>query len=147
MAALMLVIPHLLNELPATGRWPQTDAQANSQNLKPLVDPERVKGLATEESLIYLYPPPFVTVRERCNKGDDFWTWPMADPKGIDFDLAIDIGDFGIGSDAPILLDYRHDLANPRVIRLRWVRDGDPSSNRWVAMAPDFQSFVESLGL
>jgi hypothetical protein len=68
----------------------------------------------------------------------------MADPGGIDFDLALDIADFGLGSDAPILLDYREDTTNPRVIRLRW-QQGTP--NQWVIMAPDFRSFVEALGL
>ena len=57
----------------------------------------------------------------------------------------LDIGDFGLGSDAPILLDYRGDVANPRVIRLRWAGGG--KGNEWVVMAPDFSSFVAALGL
>ena len=69
----------------------------------------------------------------------------MADPAGIDFDLALDIGDFGLGSDAPILLDYCEDAARPRVLRLEWSHDG--SDNRWVVMASDFASIVEALGL
>jgi hypothetical protein len=69
----------------------------------------------------------------------------MAAPEGIDFDLALDIGDFGLGSDAPILLDYRVDAENPRVIRLRWSPGGE--DNRWVVMASTFDSFVEALGL
>ena len=103
-----------------------------------------MRRLAAEERTIYLLPPPFPTIRERCREGP-FWTSPDADPDGIDFDLALDIGDFGLGSDAPILLDYRQDIANPRVIRLRWSSDG--GANRWVVMAPDFASFVEALGL
>ena len=74
-----------------------------------------------------------------------FWRSDMAAPHGIDFDLALDIGDFGLGSDAPILLDYREDAAEPRVIRLRWVGSG--KCNEWVVMAPTFGNFVEALGL
>jgi len=139
-----LAVPGLLETLIASGRWPRNGQEANAQNLKSLVSPQRVRSLAAEESTIYLLPPPFRTVREASIQ-NNFWNWPTSDPGGIDFDLAIDIGDFGPGSDAPILLDYRVDLANPRVIRLRWSDHGD--SNRWVVMAPDLTSFVGALGL
>jgi hypothetical protein len=33
--------------------------------------------------------------------------------------LSVDIADFGMGSDSPILLDYRPDVSNPAVIRLK----------------------------
>jgi hypothetical protein len=139
----MLVLPPLLEELIATGRWPRNSTESLAQNLKSRVAPERVKALAPEEDWLYLFPPPFQTVREK-SKNNPYWMSPMSAPDGIDFDLALDIGDFGLGSDAPILLDYREDEKNPRVIRLRW-RAGEP--NRWVVMAPDFESFVEALGL
>ena len=144
MRAEMLPIPPLLEELLTAGRWPRDAAEERAQNLKPRVPPERVRHLAAEEHGIYLFAPPFNTVREKSAQ-EEFWSWAMCDPGGIDFDLALDIGDFGIGSDTPILLDYREDKTNPRVIRLRWPRDGSP--NRWVVMAPDFRTFVEVLGL
>ena len=140
----MLAIPRLLETMLSSGRWPRSKADASAQNNKPLVAPELVRRLAAEERTIYLLPPPFPTIRERCREGP-FWTSPDADPDGIDFDLALDIGDFGLGSDAPILLDYRQDINNPRVIRLRWSSGG--GANRWVIMAPDFASFVAALGL
>jgi hypothetical protein len=140
----VLTVPRLLEDLLASGRWPRDAREAMAQNLKPRVTSERVQKLAPEESTIYLLPPPFQTIREE-SKGSPFWTWTMAAPDGIDFDLAIDIGDFGIGSDAPILLDYREDAVNPRVIRLLWSASG--KENKWVVMAPDFRTFVEVLGL
>jgi hypothetical protein len=140
----MLAVPRLLEDLLAAGRWPRNAAEAIAQNLKSLVAPERVRSLAPEESMIYLLPPPFLTVRKR-SKHEPYWTSPLADPGGIDFDLALVIADFGLGSDAPILLDYREDAADPRVIRLRWPGSGSP--NQWVVMAPDFQTFVEALRL
>jgi len=140
----MLVIPPLLEELVASRRWPGDPNEAQAQNLKPLVPPERVRRLAAEENNIYLFAPPFYTVRQRSSD-NDFWNWPEAAPSEIDFDLAIDIGDFGLGSDAPILLDYREDAASPRVLRLRWSSDGGP--NHWVIAAPDFGTMVEILGL
>ncbi len=140
----MLAVPRLLDELLVAGRWPRDEKEANAQNIKALASPERVMALAPEEQWLYLLPPPFYTVRQR-SAGNQFWTWETTAPHGIDFDLALDIGDFGLGSDAPILLDYRENAANPRVIRLRWSPYG--KTNEWVIMAPDFASFVASLGL
>jgi hypothetical protein len=139
----MLTVPHLLGELLAKGRWPRDAAEATAQNLRPLVTTDRVQRLAPEEDRIYLLPPPFNSVREK-SEHNHYWKSPMADPGGIDFDLALDIADFGLGSDAPILLDYRANADNPRVIRLRWQAG---MRNQWVLMSPDFQSFVDALGL
>ena len=141
---MLIELPLLLNEMLAAGRWPRTPEEAESQNRRPWVSTENIRRLAPDETLIYFFPPPFFTVRERSRE-NDFWNWPQTDPNGIDFDLAIDIGDFGLGSDAPILLDYRADPTNPRVIRLQWSRTGE--NNRWVQMAHDFKTFVEALGL
>lgn len=49
-----------------------------------------------------------------------------------------------MGSDAPIVLDYRLDAVNPRVLRLLWTIG---AGNRWVVMVPDFATFFAALGL
>jgi hypothetical protein len=108
----MLVVPPLLEEMLATG-WPRNVAEAGAQKR---VAKERVRRLVPEESTIYLLPPPFLTVRER-SKSNPQWMRPEGAPDGIDFDLALDIADFGLGSDAPILLDYRQN-PNPRAFRV-----------------------------
>lgn len=138
----MLAVPQLLKDLLVCGRWPRNTEEMSRFR----VAPERIAKLAPEETFLCLLPPPFQTVRER-SKTNPFWTWPMADPGGIDFDLALDIGDFGLGSDAPILLDYRDDPMNPRVLRLWWSPVGKGDNNKWVVMAPDFGTFVNVLGL
>lgn len=140
----LLRLPPLLDEMLQTGRWPSSPQEANQQNLKALAAPDNVRRLAPDETIIFLNPPPFHTVRELANT-NDFWNWPESDPSGIVFDLAIAIGDFGIGSDSPILLDYRADADNPRVIRLNWSDTG--KDNLWVHMADDFDTFVQTLGL
>ena len=58
---------------------------------------------------------------------------PLAEPEGIGPDLARIVGDFGPGSDAPIVLDYRFDAVQPQVLRLRWSRS---EGNRWIVAAP-----------
>jgi hypothetical protein len=140
----MVAVPRLLDELVAAGRWPRDSKESLAQNLKPLATPDRIRALAPEEDWLYLLPPPFYTVRQK-SAGNPFWLSDMAAPRGIDFDLALDICDFGLGSDAPILLDYREDAANSRVIRLRWAGGG--KANEWVVMAAAFGSLVAALGL
>lgn len=138
-----LALPPLLNELIAAGRWPRTPAEALRQNLAPLVSVARIQELAPEESDLYLKAPPFMTVRAVLADGS-FWNDRTADLGHIDVDRTILIGDFGLGSDAPIVLDYRLDVVSPRVLRLR-----RPSwdQGHWVIMAPDFATFVAALGL
>ena len=99
--------------------------------------------MARGESQLFLYPPPFSTAKVR-NGDDESWFWqkwapPLADPA-----RCLIIGDFGAGSDAPILLDYSGPDPEPRVIRLHY---GDNDQRRWVLMTPDIETFVTGLGL
>ncbi len=60
-------------------------------------------------------------------------------------ELAIEIADFGIGSDTPILLYYDKSKTEPAVINLDW--QNSPNSNSWVVMADSFSAFVDLLGI
>ena len=140
-----LLVPELLLKVLDGGRWPRTSNEASKQNLHSMVSKERLQKLAPEESHLYLYPPPFHTVSQiMTGPGADFYSRFGAVTDLIP-QMVIEIGDFGLGSDAPILLDYRDNLSVPRVIRLLWPGDGVP--NRWVIMAPDFHAFIKVLGL
>ena len=140
----MLEIPSLITQLIDSGRWPLTAQDAVAQNLNSLASPERIATLAPEEDRLYLYPPPFATVRDAV-KTNGYWNHRHLAPHEINFELSIVIGDFGLGSDAPILLDYRASPTDPRVIRLKWSDDGE--SNCWVGMAVDISRLVDVLGL
>jgi hypothetical protein len=140
-------IPDELNALIATGVWPTNEREANRQNLHSLVSAERIQVFAPDEHTIFLYPPPFSTVGECCRGSERiFWNSPIAAPSEISFDHALVIGDFGLGSDAPILLNYEKSRAHPSVLRLRWDRSGG-RDNHWVEIAPTFAQFIELLGL
>jgi len=142
----MLQVPALLEELMAAGRWPRTAEEQLAQNVGPLISPDRVRRLAPDESRIYLCVPPFAPIGRRKDP-KDFFNWPSSDPSGIDYDRAIMIGDFGIGADSPIVLDYRDNPANPRVLRLRYGFDAPTLVGKWTVLAPNFASFAEALGL
>lgn len=145
--------PSLIDALVASGRWPATPQAALRQNIEPLVSPERIAAVAPGEDWLYLYPPPFQSVASdvaahRAN-GWTFWAEHGAIDE-LDPDRALLIGDFGPGSDAPILLDYRQG-DDPGVLKLAWPppADGDsgPGSTEWVAIADSFDDFVARLGL
>lgn len=141
----MLQIPPLLIDLVAAGRWPSNPDEERAQNLRSLVPTERIQRFAPEYDRIYLLAPPLPTIRQRVDNGDDFWNCPQAAPSEIDFDLVLDIGDFGLGSDSPILLDFSMNASNPRVIRLIW--SSSKLENHWQMVTPDFPGFVKLLGL
>ena len=60
-------------------------------------------------------------------------------------DLSIFLGDFGLGSDSPILLDYAKNALSPAVIRLKW-NYGEGQRNEWLLCADSFDAFSDLLG-
>ena len=113
-----LPLPKRLLALVDSGLWPRTPAEAMRQNIRSLVSKERVQVFAPEQDRMYLLSPPFSTVGTRMTHGDKFWV-RFGALEQISPELSVLIGDFGLGSDSPILLDYRLDVSNPAVIRLR----------------------------
>jgi hypothetical protein len=102
-------------------------------------------ALAPQESLICLQPPPFHTIAAEiaeCKTGDFWERFCRLDQ--IVPEKALIIGDFGLGSDAAIILDFARDGLNPPVLWLRW---GPERRNEWVQGARDFDEFAELLGL
>jgi hypothetical protein len=137
-------LPLRIGQLIESGFWPRDAKIAMQQNLKSLVTTEALHRFAPEEYKLYLIPPPFLTVRQLVNHGEDFWYREEAHPNGISFDHAVVIGDFGLGSDAPIILDYRENIEVPLVKRLKWGNSFP--ENRWIMAAPDFDTMCVMLG-
>jgi hypothetical protein len=113
-----------------------------------LVDAARVRRFAPEESKIYLERPPFHTVADELASAspvavEAFWKRHAALHQIVP-ELALIIGDFGLGSDAPIILNFAIDQTDPPVFRLRWGPDG---RTQWVQGASSVAEFVNVLGL
>jgi hypothetical protein len=104
-----------------------------------------VRRFAPDETLICPAPPPFGTIaaERAAGRAGDFWerfgALHQIVPK-----KAVVIGDFGLGSDAPIVLAYDRDTADPPVLRLRW---SEGPRTEWVEGARNFDDFAELLGL
>jgi hypothetical protein len=135
-----LTIPKALTSLIESGFWPRNSAEANRQHQRCLVPEAAIRFFAPEEEKIYFYPPPFSTVRQHQSK-TSFWSDPRAAIHEIKPDLTLMIGDFGIGSDAGLLLDYSQTATDPRVLRLKWAQEG----NHWVEVAATFDQFANML--
>src|SRR5260370_24350539 len=97
-----------LTHLLATGVWPSADGPSmTAQQLNPSMSADRVRRFAAEESLICLQPPPFPTIAlERAVSGaGDFWERFGALDQIVS-EKALIIGDFGLGSDSPVILNF-----------------------------------------
>jgi len=102
------------------------------------------------ESEIWLDPPPFHTV-ERDNLE---WFEQFREPGQIDFAKAVIIGDFGPGSDAPIVIDFSNQPAQVKALQITAYpnqRAGRaPCANfegHWVTLASSLEEFVRTLSL
>ena len=142
-------LPTGLARLIAARVWPsRTGPSMTEQQFKPLVPAERVQRFAPDETLICLAPPPFGTIAAERDAGGSGDFWPRFGAlHQIEPEKAIVIGDFGLGSDSPIVLDYSRNAADPRVLRLRWTGNGPDVMTEWVEGARSFDHFVELLGL
>src|SRR5262249_39518460 len=116
-----LTVPQRILELVEAGIWPIASSEANKQHLEPFVSPQRIKQFAPEEDQIFLYPPSsFRTVAREVSVGNSgFWS-KFGALHEIAPERALIIGDFGLGSDTAIVLDYRESNAQPSVLRLNW---------------------------
>ena len=141
------LLPPGLVRLIAIGVWPSASGPATTvQQFNPLVAPERVQCFAEDETLICLQPPPFHTIADYVSGGGagDFWQ-RFGALNQIVPEQALVIGDFGLGSDSAIILDFAVNQTNPPVLRLRW--HSECKRTEWTQGAKDFDDFTEMLGL
>ena len=139
-----LPLPKRLITLIDLGLWPRTDAEERHQNLHSLVSAERVQLFAPEESKDLSTQAAFSHGCETDDRGEEnFWS-RFGALEEISSELCLQIGAFELGSDSPILLDYRQGGSNPAVIRLLWRK---PQPNSWVRCADSFDQFANMLGL
>jgi hypothetical protein len=151
-----LSLPKRLLTLIDSGFWPRNPDEAKRQGLRGFVSKERIQFFAPEQDQIHLLSPPFMTVATRMAH-NKFWS-RFGALEQISPELSVDIADFGMGSDSPILLDYRPDVSNPAVIRLKLnpvlgetLASGRKRvvgwTNVWLRCADTFDAFADMLGL
>ena len=137
-------LPSLLTEMIASGVWPT--GNPNLQELKPILGADAAHMISSQDDRIVLMPPPFHTIADEVRGGNHFWETGVTNPNQIDYDKALIIADFGMGSDSPIVLYYeRKDSA--RVMYLRWIGNGQNIRHEWVETHRTFDDFAVAVGL
>jgi hypothetical protein len=146
-----LELPLLVETLLAEGRWPQEKYYGNG----PVAAGGIVEALVPGEQEIWLSPPPLHTI-----EADNLrWFEQFRRAGDIDFSRAVIIGDFGPGTDAPIVLDFRQDPPSVKALRLRWFPN--PLSGKvaqkavtnlrpeghWVHLALSLDDFIARIGI
>lgn len=142
-------LPIGLSRLIDAGIWPGANGPSMiQQQVSPMVMPERVRLFAPDESLICLQPPPFRTIADAVLAGGagDFWD-RFGSLNQIAPAEALIIGDFGLGSDSPIVLAFDRDKVDPPVLRLRWDGGGPETRTTWLQGARSFDEFARMLGM
>lgn len=141
------------------GRWPRTESEAHEKGWSDSrVSKDLVRAIVPWESNLYFQPPPFQTVAQyqQHERGDKrwrncpFWTGSFSAPSELEPQKALVIGDFGHGSDSPIVLDYRSGVTSPLVLALqiKWIGTTPPMfDNHWIQISPSFHNLVQRLGL
>ena len=143
----VLQLPIRLERLITTGEWPDARSLGlDDRRWLDAIPKERVQAFAPEEEVIYLAKPPFRTVADEMEKQEeeDFWV-RCGTLYQINPDRALIIGNFGFGSDAPIILHYSRYGTRIPVMYLRWGPYG--RDNAWIEGAPDFDAFAAMIGL
>lgn len=138
-----LNLPTELTSLIEVGAWPRTEQESNRQRLDGApIRKDLIQQLVPEESEIWLCPPPFHTIAERCSAGEKNYWDEFGSLDQIDPTRTLLIGDFGIGTETAIALDYRNPDA-PTVLRLSWI--GGITKTRWVPFFASFKEFAAAL--
>lgn len=137
-------LPVLLSNLIKSGVWP-TD-NPNKQEFSPLLKKDAARKMSPEDDRIILMPPPFHTIGDEVRGGNSFWRKGVTNPNEIEYDKALIIADFGMGSDSPIIL-YYDSMESPTVMYLRWTGNADDIRQQWIETHATFDEFAKAVGL
>ncbi|MCP4306163.1 MAG: hypothetical protein GY788_15065 [bacterium] len=130
-------LPEPLRELVAAGEW-----EGEGQLRDGRIPVEVAQRWDPDSSWINLWTP--ITLSDEVAGNRAFWGEFGALSTINTDDYAI-IGDFGPGSDSPLVVALGKQPAH--VMRLAWSTsgDGNTTTNRWEVIADDFDSFLVSI--
>lgn len=137
-------LPAELTALIESGIWPTVSS--NRQELEPLLGKAAACQLSPDDERIVLMVPPFHTIADEVRGGNNLWTSGLTNTGEIDYEKALIIADFGLGSDSPIILYYEVS-EKPSVMYLRWTGNGEDIRHDWVKTHHSFADFATAIGL
>jgi hypothetical protein len=143
MNALQLPLPSLLVELIGSGAWTRPDGSlADGRDLGK----KAARVLSPYDDELILLTPPFHTIADEVEWGNQWWIEGLNNVGEIDYEKALIIADFGAGSDSPIILYYGAG-GEPVVMYLKWTRDDQGLTHAWEETHPSFREFAMAVGL
>lgn len=128
------------------GTWPGTRAAVMAQSEFPIVPNDVVSAVIPGEERIYFFSPPFLTAQQASEGGEEYPIGPD-DTSIPDLGQLLVIGDFGLGSESSLLLDYSQPDSKPRVARLVSFAVPDGYDNQYSILAESFAEFCQLVGL
>ena len=145
-----LSIPPLLSELITAGRWKQPSDKTITTVIPFLREPvdffmdiEQMQRVSLQYLPIFLDPP---------NLADVFHVYrgsntPAKDLPWLDVEKSLLIAGNRIsGDDVAIILDYRTDLYDPRVVANDWWTENNTKC-LWTEVESKFSKFVQRIGI
>lgn len=134
-----LPIPHLLNDLVSFNRWKIQNVNDGFEELFKAFGDAKLysfEWMESETKMLYkAKSESFIGVVDEKKP-----------PGNIIPEFSVIIGDLGYGYDQYIVLDYRNNQDNPRVITLEWGKN-PKTDNRWITIADSFDEFTSMIGI
>ncbi len=141
-------LPEKLIQLATGPYWPKNRNEIQNQYSNHLVSRECLKKLIPEEERLYFYDFPFCTLSETLKEDSSTGSLTMEDGAILSPEHVIVIGDFGIGSDSYLAIDFNLNRENPRVIKEMWSDFGNVSrQTHWRIVAETFDDLVVGMKL
>lgn len=138
-----LPIPSLLADLIRSGKWTPTGTLCGGMfNLGD----SAAHRLSVDDNQLILMPPPFHSIGDEVLDGNAWWMTDLTNVGQIDYERALIIADFGMGSDSPIIL-YYETTSEPVVMYLKWTWHGRKPSHSWKQTHSSFEDFAADVGL
>ena len=135
-------LPTELEDLIADGHWPTEGRHVKSQNSEAIIPRELVRQVFPDESLFCFCLPPFPALSEI--QGEEVWRSETARPDQLNHSTALVLGDFELGSDSAVILDYEADALDPPV---KWLRYEGYSHTYWDTACKNFRELSDRLKL
>jgi hypothetical protein len=138
-----LPIPALLAQLIAADLWTPTGTLCGGMfNLGE----NAARKLSLDDEQLVLMPPPFHSIADEVRGGNAWWMTDLTNVGEIDYEKALIIADFGMGSDSPIILYYDR-IDEPVIMYLRWIWNKRKPSHSWTKTHSSFRDFAFGVGL
>ncbi|OZG69944.1 hypothetical protein BTA51_28605 [Hahella sp. CCB-MM4] len=141
-------LPPKLLRLISNSWWPMENSDIIEQDVSPHVSKNLVKALMPEEEKVCFYPYPFLTFQKYIDDGYEFCSLSTENGGNIIPSKVLVIGDFGIGSDALLAVDYSDENSEPRIIKQMWVEtDCVSEPAHWRVVSDTVEEFFAALEL